>query len=348
MSLAWGAVLIGALFGVVGQLSRFCLYGGLRDWWQGGERTRIRAFVLALAVALLGTQWLASQATLTLERTIYLQAGLSLPAMLLGGVLFGFGMVLAKGCGARSLVLLGGGNLRSLVVLLALAVSAYMTLSGVLAPLRTGLVELLSGGEAAQAMTLPALLQGGLADTAVSPQLGRWIVVGIVAAALLAFALPGLRTAPMTLLGGAAIGLLIVAGWYLTGHLAVDDFEPVPVESLTFVAPIGESLLYVMLASGMTAEFGVFTVAGVLLGGSAAALLSGRFALQGFDSPRGMLRQISGGVLMGVGGVLALGCSIGQGLTGFSTLAVPSLIAAGGIVLGALAGLRGPLRSVLS
>lgn len=348
MSLAWGAVLIGALFGVAGQLSRFCLYGGLRDWWQGAERTRIRAFALALAVALLGTQWLAADATLALERTIYLQAGLSLPAMLLGGVLFGFGMVLARGCGARSLVLLGGGNLRSLVVLLALGISAYMTLSGVLAPLRTGLVELLGGGASARAVALPAMVQGWLPDNAVPATLVRWSVVGIIAAALLAFALPGLRAAPLTLLGGAVIGLLIVAGWYLTGHLAVDDFEPVPVESLTFVAPIGESLLYLMLASGMSADFGVCVVAGVLLGGCAAALLSGRFALQGFDTPRRMLRQISGGVLMGIGGVLALGCSIGQGLTGVSTLAVPSLVAAGGIVLGALAGLRGPLRSVLS
>jgi len=348
MSLAWGAVLIGAVFGVLGQLSRFCLYGGLRDWWQGSEHTRIRAFAVALAVALLGTQWLAADATLALERTIYLQAGLSLPAMLLGGVLFGFGMVLAKGCGARSLVLLGGGNLRSLVVLLALAVSAYMTLSGVLAPLRTGLVELFGGGAGERAVTLPAMLLAVLPDNLMSPVVARWIVAGLIAAVLLALALPGLRAAPLTLLAGAAIGVLIVAGWYLTGHLAADDFEPVPVESLTFVAPIGESLLYLMLASGMSADFGVCVVAGVLLGACAAALLSGRFSLQGFESPRRMLRQISGGVLMGVGGVLALGCSIGQGLSGFSTLAVPSLVAAAGIVLGALAGLKGPLRRLLA
>jgi len=349
IGLQWGALLIGLAFGVVAQFSRFCLVGGLRDWWQGQDRTRIAAFAMAMVVALVGTQWLAGQGQVSLAGSLYLQAGLSMPAMFVGGALFGLGMVLANGCGARALVLLGGGNLRSFVVLLALGMGAYMVLSGVLVPLRTGLVELLGGGANSRAVTLPALLAGlvpgGLEATSA---LARWGVVGVLSALLLAFALPGLRAAPLTLLGGAVIGALIVAGWVLTGIVAADDFEPIPLESLTFVAPIGESLLYLMLASGMSAGFGVCVIGGILLGACAASVLTGKFSLQGFESPRRMLRQIAGGLLMGIGGAIALGCSIGQGITGISTLAVPSLVAMGGILAGALLGLRGPLRGVFS
>ena len=343
LSLSLLALALGAAFGLLAQLSRFCLVGGLRDWWQAGDAVRIRAFALALVVALVGTQALVAAGLMPTGRSIYLQAGLSMPAMFVGGALFGLGMVLANGCGARSLVLLAGGNLRSLVVLLALGIGAYMVLSGVLVPLRTALVAVLGGGNPARAETLVDWAAVRLPGEWLSGNRARWTITGLLAVALLAFALPGLRRAPVTLLAGAAIGALVVGGWYLTGHLGADDFEPMPVESLTFVAPIGESLLYLMLASGMSAGFGVQVVAGVLLGAFAAALLRGRFSLQGFDSPGLMLRQLVGGVLMGAGGATALGCSIGQGLTGLSTLALPSLVAMAGILAGAHVGLRGPL-----
>lgn len=348
MSLHLVALLLGATFGLLAQLSRFCLVGGLRDWWQAGDAVRIRAFALALVVALIGTQALVTAGLVPTGRSIYLQAGLSMPAMFVGGAVFGLGMVLANGCGARSLVLLAGGNLRSLVVLLALGIGAYMVLSGVLVPLRTGLVSLLGGGDSGRAVTLFDWAAARLTGEWLSGNRARWTITGVLAAVLLVFALPGLRRAPFTLLAGAAIGALVAGGWYLTGHLGADDFEPVPVESLTFVAPIGESLLYLMLASGMSAGFGVQVVAGVVLGAFAAALLGGRFALQGFDSPGRMLRQVAGGLMMGAGGATALGCSIGQGLTGLSTLALPSLAAVAGILAGALIGLRGPLAGRLT
>ena len=146
------------------------------------------------------------------------------------------------------------------------------------------------------------------------------------------------------LAGGAAIGLLVAAGWYATGVLGFDDFEPAPLASLTFVAPVGETIQYAMLATGMRPSFGVAVVAGVFLGALVAALASGTARLEGFSSPRAMLRAMAGGALMGAGGALALGCSIGQGLTGLSTLALTSFLAAGGILAGAWVALRGPLR----
>ncbi|MCC5862196.1 MAG: YeeE/YedE family protein, partial [Gammaproteobacteria bacterium] len=257
LSLGLIALALGATFGLLAQLSRFCLVGGLRDWWQAGDALRIRAFALALVVALIGTQALVAVGLVPTGRSIYLQAGLSIPAMFVGGAVFGLGMVLANGCGARSLVLLAGGNLRSLVVLLALGIGAYMVLSGVLVPLRTGLVSLLGGGNPARAVSAFDWIAARAPGDWLSGAIARWTVTGVLAAALLAFALPALRRAPLTLLAGAAIGALVVGGWYLTGHLGADDFEPIPVESLTFVAPIGESLLYLMLASGMSAGFGV-------------------------------------------------------------------------------------------
>ena len=140
------------------------------------------------------------------------------------------------------------------------------------------------------------------------------------------------------------VGLLVAAGWFATGYLGADDFNPTPVTSLTFIAPIADALQYVMLSTGSTLNFGIVTVFGVLAGSLVTALATGRFHLEGYQSPRHMLRSGGGAALMGAGGVMAFGCSIGQGLTGFSTLALASLIAFAGILVGTAAGLRGALR----
>ena len=137
---------------------------------------------------------------------------------------------------------------------------------------------------------------------------------------------------------------MIAAGWLATGYLGRDDFEPAPVASLTFIAPVGETIQYAMLATGARMSFGVTIICGVFLGALGSALLTKTFALQGFSRPTQMLRYMAGGVLMGIGGAMALGCSIGQGLTGFSTLAFSSFLAFGGIALGATFALRGPFK----
>jgi hypothetical protein len=143
---------------------------------------------------------------------------------------------------------------------------------------------------------------------------------------------------------GIAVGLLVAAGWFATGYLGADDFNPAPVTSLTFVAPIADTLQYVMLSTGLTLNFGIATVAGVFAGSLLTALATRRFRWEGYTSPRHMLRSAGGAALMGAGGAMAYGCSIGQGLTGLSTLALASFVAVAGILLGTATGLRGVLR----
>ncbi|MFQ3788060.1 YeeE/YedE family protein [Halomonas sp. A29] len=327
----WVGLALGLIFGAVGQLSGFCLLRGLANATQGDTR-KLRAFALAMGVALLGSQGLAAAGLVSLDASLYATPSLAWLAVPLGGLLFGYGMALANGCGARALVLLGGGNLRSFLVLVCLGLTAYMALSGVLAPLRLWL-------ESSTSLTLPASSLPRLIG------LPGWLLALVLGGGLAAWAFAGrdFRASPRDWFAGLVIGTLIPAGWFATGVLGFDDFEPVRLASLTFVAPIGESLQYLMLSTGTRLGFGVSVVGGVLLGALATALIRRDYELRAFDSPAHMLRSMAGGALMGAGGVLALGCSIGQGLSGFSTLSLTSFVAVAGIVLGAWLGIRKPL-----
>jgi len=332
-------LVIGLVYGAVGLLSGFCLMSGMRGWLAEGDGRLIRTYALAIGVAVAATQWLAAGGTVDIGKSIYLQSTFSAPVMFFGGLLFGYGMVLANGCGSRALVLLGRGNLRSFMVVIVLAIFAQMTLKGLIAPGRIALAG--ASQTTATENSVPALLAAaGLGVAAVR------MLASIIPAALIifAFADPAFRRSPGQILAGLIVGLLVAAGWFATGYLGADDFNPTPVTSLTFIAPIADALQYVMLSTGSTLNFGIVTVFGVFAGSLVTALLTGRFHLEGFRSPRHMLRSGGGAALMGTGGVLALGCSIGQGLTGFSTLALASLIAFAGILLGTAAGLRGALR----
>lgn len=336
----WAGLAIGLAFGIAARASGFCLLSGLRGWWVTGEGAKIRAFGLALAVAIAGSQLLDLAGLVDLRRSLYAPATFAPAVILSGGVLFGYGMVLANGCGARSLVLLAGGNLRSFVVLICLGIAAYATLSGLVAPLR---VAASSYGTVDAAPDLAALLSA----YGVGEKSARLLLAALLAGGLAFLALArGERRDAGPLAGGAAVGLLVVAGWAATGILGADDFTPVPLASLTFIAPLGETIQYAMLATGMRPSFGVAVVAGVFAGALLTALLTRTARLEGFASPRAMLRSMAGGALMGAGGALALGCSIGQGLTGLSTLAPASFVAAGGILAGAWMGLRVTARAV--
>jgi hypothetical protein len=334
------AFAIGVVFGAVDLVSGFCLTNGLRQWWTKGDGRLARSFALALAVAIAGTQILAAFNLVDLSQSIYLQPSFSAPLMLGGGMMFGYGMVAANACASRALVLLARGNLRSLVVVVTVAVTAEMTLKGLIAPAR---LAVLHGSQTTLAdISMPALLGTlGLGDAA-----ARAAAAGVasLALAVFAFSSAAFRQDRLLIAAGLVIGLLIPAGWFATGSLGADPFNPAPVASLTFVAPLSDTLQYVMLSTGSTLSFGIAVVGGVLLGSFVTALATRRFALEGFASPRHMLRSLGGATLMGIGGALDYGCSIGQGLTGLSTLAVPSILAASGILLGAAAALRGPIR----
>ncbi len=338
----WGGFAIGLVFGAVAQRSEFCLTGGLREWWRDGQPRRAAAFLLAVAVAVAGTQLVAALGLVDLGDSIYLQRGFSWLLVPLGGMVFGYGMMLARGCGSRALVLLADGNLRSLVVLLSLGISASAALTGLLATRRLALVEATTVVPELPAPSLPGLLEswGGGALVSIG------LPAAIISLALAAYALfpMGLRRYPWLVAASVLIGTLPVAGWLVTGMLGADDFDPVRLESLTFVAPIGDAIQYLMLSTGIRAQFGVTVVAGVLLGSLVTALATGSFELRGFRNPRELLHAVTGGITMGVGGALALGCSVGQGLTGLGTLALPSFLAAGGILAGAGIAARGPLR----
>jgi uncharacterized membrane protein YedE/YeeE len=331
---------IGLLYGAVGLLSGFCMMSSLRGWWAEGDGRLVRTYALAIGVAIAASQLLAARGLVDLGKSIYLQPTFSAPVLFFGGLLFGYGMVLSNGCGSRALVLLGRGNLRSFVVVIVLGIFAAMTLKGLIAPARIAAVQL--SQVTTKLTSLPALL----ATFGVGEAPARMFAASVISAALIifAFAHASFRRSPGQIAAGFLVGLLIAAGWFATGHLGVDDFNPVPVVSLTFVAPIADSLQYVMLSTGSTLNFGVATVGGVFAGSLLTALATGRFQLEGYRSPRHMLRSAGGAALMGSGGVMAFGCSIGQGLTGLSTLALPSFVAVAGIMLGTAAGLRGALR----
>ena len=332
-------LLIGLAYGAVGLLSGFCLLSSLRGWWADGDSRLVRTFALALAVAVIATQSLAGSGIIDLSKSVYLQPSFSVPLMFGGGLLFGYGMVLANGCGSRALVLLGRGNLRSFVVVIVLGMTAQMTLRGLIAPTRVALLQASTIRPAH--LTLPELLStsaGGLS--------ARVIAATAISAALIifAFAHAPFRRAGGQIAAGIAVGVLVTAGWFATGCLGADDFNPAAVTSLTFIAPVVDTVQYVMLSTGLTLNFGIAMVAGVFAGSLLTALVTRRFRLEGYTSPQHMLRSISGAALMGSGGAMALGCSIGQGLTGISTLALSSFAAAAGILLGTAAGLRGVLR----
>ena len=318
----WSGLLIGLLFGITVQATGFCLNRALRETWSQTSTAKMGAFSLAVGVAILGAQALHASGVLDLSTAIYLSPSFSWLLVPIGGLLFGYGMMLANGCPARTLVLFGHGNMRSFVVLLCLVVAAFATLTGILAPWRSAI-------NAASTTTVPLIIQQA-----------SWIKWSLVMLAVLLTVGYGLRHAnpvrhTRAFVSGLVIGLLVVGGWLVTGWLGFDEFDPKPVSSLTFISPIGESIQFLMIATGMKPTFGIAIVSGVLAGSFLTAAIKGQLRIEGFHQPRDILRYMAGGGLMGVGGALAMGCSVGQGLTGLSTLSLHSVLAAVSIVIGA-------------
>lgn len=328
------AFLIGIVFGAVVNKTNFCTMGAVSDWVNMGDKNRLRAWLLAIGLAIVATQAMQASGLIELGQAIYLTANFGWFGYLLGGLLFGIGMTLASGCGQRTLVRVGGGNLKSLVVMLFLGLTAYMTMRGLLALVRVNAIEVTN-------IRLSAADQGIGTLVATATGIENVSAVSMAVSALLgggaivyAFAGKSFRRSFNNILAGVSIGLIVSAGWYVTGVIGFDDFEPVRFESYTFVAPTGESLQYLMTFTGSTISFGVSAVFGVILGSFVYAVLARKFRFEYFISLGDMVRHIAGGILMGFGGVLALGCTVGQGITGMSTLALGSLMALVSIVFG--------------
>lgn len=330
-------LLAGMIFGAVTTKTNFCTMGAVSDWINTGSKDRLRSWLLAMGIAILVSQGMHVRGMVDLGNAIYLTQNLGWLGHILGGFLFGVGMTLASGCGHRNLARVGGGNLKSLVVIIILGITAYMTMRGLFALFRVNVIE----------STNISLAKSGINDQGIGTLIAAFLdldnvgqVSMIVALALglglvaYSFASRTFRSSFDNILAGVAIGLLVPVGWYITGVVGFDDFEPVRFESFTFIGPTAESLMYLMTYTGSTISFGIATVFGVILGSFLFAMVTGRFVIEAFSSREDMLRHLAGGALMGFGGVVALGCTIGQGITGVSTLALGSLLTLISIVFG--------------
>ena len=329
--------LAGILLGAVVNKTNFCTMGAVSDWVNMGNKGRLRAWFLAIGIAILVTQGLQYKEVIDISAAIYLTPNFGWLGALVGGFLFGVGMTLASGCANRTLVRVGGGNLKSLVVMIFLGLTAYMTMRGLLALLRMNVIETTNIDLAAHQISdqgIATLLSHllGLENTA----LVHNVVALLMGAGLIAYALKGkeLRSNFNNILAGVAIGLIIPAGWYITGVVGFDEFEPLRLESFTFTGPTADELMYLMTFTGSTINFGIAAVFGVILGSFLYVIMTGKFRVETFVDRSDMVRHMLGGILMGFGGVLALGCTIGQGITGMSTLALGSLLALISIIFG--------------
>ena len=312
--------LLGVVFGVAAQISRFCLRRAVAGD-PAERRSAAGVWMAALAGAILFAQVFVALGYASFDGHRWLSADLPLLALLGGGLAFGAGMVLTRGCVSRLSVLAGSGNLRAVTVLLVFAIVAHAMLKGVLSPLRT----------AVTAPTVPVPL-GSLATLPGGATL--WALILAVPLVVLALR-SGAR--PLHLVLGAVIGLVAAAGWAGTSVLLQDDFEPLPVQSIAFTLTWAETLFWTIASSAIPASFGVGFAGAVIAGAFGSALLRGELVLQSFETPAQTLRYAAGAVLMGVGGVLAGGCTVGAGLSGTASLSVAAFLALGAMIAGAVA-----------
>jgi uncharacterized membrane protein YedE/YeeE len=329
----WGAFVVGVLFGVVAEFSRYCARAALSEWAPRDERSgaaingypRSKQYLTAVLVALAGTQALFVSQNIDLAQSIYWSVPIRPVALVAGGLLFGAGMVLAGGCVSRLLVLAASGNGRSVVTLLVTGIAGYATLRGILSYPRIWLEKAWS------LETAPAQLYDTGAVSPLFVAAGIAVVLGGLLSLLIRMSgLKGVAT-------GAAVGLAVVAGWAVTGIIGADEFEPTRLASLSFVAPAGETIQYLMIFTGDTIRFSVALLGGVVVGAFASALVGRRLHFRGFTSQASLVRYVAGGLLMGFGGVTALGCSVGQGLSGVSTASLSSVMAVLAIAAGGYA-----------
>ncbi|MBL8587883.1 MAG: YeeE/YedE family protein [Methylobacteriaceae bacterium] len=348
---AWAAAaagfVIGAACGFFVRRARLCTFGATESALIGGDWRAMKAFGLALGLALVGAQTLILAGFLVPAGTTYVAERLPVLSIALGSILFGLGMSLVGTCAFGSLTRLGGGDLRSLVVMLTFGAVAFATLRGAIADLR---VALESASLSLAPHTPSALPETLRAWTGLDLRVALTLAAG---GGLLAVAAADrrLRAMPRMLTAAAVLGLAVILGWIVT--VSLDDFDAARrIQSLTFVSPVARTLYAGLMSAAAWADFGVASVVGVALGAFLAARRAGEFRWEAFDDAYEMRRHLLGAVLMGFGGVLAGGCTIGQGLTAGSLMALSWPLALAGMALGARLGIavlvEGSLRDVLA
>lgn len=350
-----GGAAVGAMFGAVVQATRFCTMGAIADLVSFGDAKRLRVWVGAALLAMLGTQALIGLGGMDLSMSIYTSRRLSWLSQALGGAMFGYGMVLAGGCPSRNLTRLGAGNLKALVVLMVVGLVAQMSLRGVFAAPRANGLDLVAFNLAGP-QDLPSWLARATGASTESMRIALCVAIAVPLGVWL-FRSADFRR-PAAWLGSVAVGAVVVAAWVLTGavgHLAEhpETLEAAWLatasrrpEALSFVAPTAHLLDLMTLWSdrSTTMSFGVAVLLGTVAGAAVSAQWRREFHWESFRTLRDLSQHLVGAALMGAGGVLALGCSIGQGLSGVSLLSVGSLVAVAAIVFGAWMALRQQAR----
>jgi uncharacterized protein len=346
-----GAFTLAFVFGAVANKTNFCTMGAVSDVVNMGDWNRMRMWLLAIAVATAGASALQLAGLVDLSKTIYTSLRLTWLSAIVGGLLFGVGMTLASGCGSKTLIRMGTGNLKSLVVAIVLAITAYMTLRGILAAVRVAALDSVSA-----LLTRPQDLPSLLAPLLGVGKPGALAAIGgLISAGLFVFVFKAreFRTFD-NILGGAVAGLAVVGAWYLSGHVGHLAEDPATLEerflatnsgraeSFSFVAPYAYFLELLMLWSDKSrvVTLGIAAVLGMFSGSLAWSLATRTFRLESFRDSEDLINHLVGAALMGFGGVLALGCTIGQGISGVSTLALGSFLAFFSIVAGAAATMK--------
>lgn len=347
----WAVFAVSLVFGALAQRTNFCTMGAISDIFNIGSWVRMRMWGMAAGVAMLGFYLIAALGWIDPAQSIYASDRVLWLSALIGGLMFGFGMVLASGCGSKTLVRIGEGNLKSLVVFFVMGLAAFATMRGMTALLRGKTIDQvgfnMSGGT-----SIPAWLAS---TTGMEP-----VTVGLLAAVaigggLVLWALwdPEFRTSGNSLLAGLGIGASIVAMWWITGHLGFvaehpETMEPVylggaggRMQAFSFTSPMARTLeWFLFFDATKVLTLGVVSVFGVVLGSLVYSLYTRTFQWEGFHGTRDTALHIVGALFMGIGGVTAGGCTVGQGLSGISTLSLSSALVVIGIMLGGILGLR--------
>lgn len=313
---AFGGLIIGMAFGMFAQRSRFCLRAAVIEFTRGSIGVKVSVWLLTFGGAVAVTQGLIEAGLLDVSEARQLAARSSLSGAAIGGAMFGTGMILARGCASRLLVLSANGNLRALLSGLIFAVTAQASLRGILSPLRDHLAGFwtIDGGETAD---LLAMLGTGR---------GSGLAFGLLFLAAAVFFAIRARLPLGRAIAAFGVGLTVAAGWFFTYSLSYQAFDPIPLQSMTFTGPSADALMLFLNPPGASFDFSIGLVPGVFLGSFLAAASTRELKLEGFQDGQSMRRYIIGAVLMGFGGMLAGGCAVGAGVTGGSVFAVTAWV----------------------
>jgi uncharacterized membrane protein YedE/YeeE len=320
-----GGLLVGLLFGFFAQRSRFCLRAAVVEFWRGQPGEKLAVWLLAFSSAVVGVQLLILAGALDVGTARQLAARGSISGALVGGLLFGVGMVMTRGCASRLLILSANGNLRALLSGLVFAVAAQASLSGALAPARNALAQwwTVDGGASRDLLAITDIgHKGGLAVGLV------WLAAALYFASR---AGPGV----WKWVGGLGTGLMVAAGWWFTYAVSTSTFELVQVQGLTFSGPSAEWLMRVLATPSPVVGFDFGLLPGVFLGSLLGALVGREWKIEGFKDGYSMGRYIAGAVLMGFGSMLAGGCAVGAGMTGGAVFALTAWLTLLGMWAGA-------------